>query len=84
MKILLLMDTSDVFFTLTAHPGGLHRARPLEGGGKKAAGYPRMTERTATKPGYESRRSPAVRQKQEGLKQRLLGPYALQQRFSLD
>lgn len=56
----------------------------LGGGEKKAAGYQRMTERTATKPGDESRRSPAVRQKQGGLKRRLLGPYALQQRFSLD
>lgn len=54
------------------------------GGEKKVAGYQRMIERTATKPGDESRRSPAVRQKQGGLKQRLLGPYALQQRFSLD
>lgn len=76
------MDTSDYFtLTLTAHLCGLNCASPGGGGG---GGYRRMTERAATKPGDEERRSPAVRQKQEGLKRRLLGPYALQQRFSLD
>lgn len=72
------MDTSDYFY------GSSVRPELLKSLGGEAAGYRRMTERAATKPGDEERRSPAVRQKQEGLKRRLLGPYALQQRFSLD